>query len=198
MCTVFFFVASGGGRRGCAPRPWRRQISVRRGRAGGVRDWLRWSGLAVCLLSAPPRKPKVASWERKVAARAGSGRSAPRPAARSGELWWCARPWLRGGCCGVGCASRFFVCGFQGCGHCGVYRQEVVRLLAVLDVGDVLVVFFPGREGGGCWNVWPRRAGYLVLCDTMTAMARCCGGGGVIQHRQGGLIPSRGVGGGRC
>lgn len=32
--------------------------------------------------------------------------------------------------------------------------------------------------------MWPRHAGYLVFCDAMTTMARCCGGGGVIQHRQ--------------
>lgn len=104
----------------------------------------------VCLLPVPASKQKVPSWRGRwrhgldlgglrLERRLASGNSGGARVRGSGR--WLLQCWMR---------FRFSVCGFQGCGHRGVYRQEVVQLLAVLDVGDVLVVFFLGREGGGC------------------------------------------------
>lgn len=59
--------------------------------------------------------------------------------------------------------------------------------------GDEAATF--GRAGGGRWVARSRSCGVSVFHDVMASMVRCCGSGGVTQHR---LWPESDGRGGRC
>uniref|UniRef100_A0A453KPQ6 Uncharacterized protein n=1 Tax=Aegilops tauschii subsp. strangulata TaxID=200361 RepID=A0A453KPQ6_AEGTS len=145
-CTATCWEPLDGGRRGGAPRPGKRRIWARSGRASGGRDLLRRPVGVFC--PCWPRRGSAGGWWRR---RLNPGSLCPGQRLAAGSMR------ARGGSPVVApwALSAARLSARRWCGSC--LRRR--KILAVLVVGRRDGVVVPGRAGGGSWTACPRRAG---------------------------------------